>query len=104
MAYKNALDARKEKTKPTKIQDRIFSKVGSIIPNKLQGSPESQIKSAEKKDDPLCEVCFSNPSDSVYMPCGHGGLCYDCAIDIWKTTDDCYLCREVRMLLSLIIY
>ena len=42
----------------------------------------------------LCSVCFANEPDSVYMKCGHGGICYDCAIDIWKSSNECYLCRE----------
>lgn len=43
----------------------------------------------------LCSVCFANEPDSVYMKCGHGGICYECAIDVWKSTSECYLCREV---------
>lgn len=46
-------------------------------------------------EENLCGVCFANEPDSVYMPCGHGGICYDCAIDIWKSSDECYLCRKV---------
>lgn len=42
----------------------------------------------------LCGVCFANEPDSVFMRCGHGGICYDCAIDIWKSTGECYLCRD----------
>lgn len=42
----------------------------------------------------LCSVCFANEPDSVFMRCGHGGICYDCAIDIWKKSNECYLCRE----------
>jgi Zinc finger, C3HC4 type (RING finger) len=42
----------------------------------------------------LCSVCFASEPDSVYMKCGHGGVCYECAIDIWKSTSECYLCRE----------
>ena len=50
-------------------------------------------------EENLCGVCFAQPADSVYMPCGHGGICYDCAIDIWKTSDECYLCRKVMIYL-----
>jgi hypothetical protein len=39
-------------------------------------------------------VCFIKPPDAVFMDCGHGGICYSCAIDIWSTTDDCYMCRH----------
>ncbi|EAS00128.2 zinc finger, C3HC4 type (RING finger) protein (macronuclear) [Tetrahymena thermophila SB210] len=41
-----------------------------------------------------CVICFDNAPDSVYMPCGHGGVCYECSVDIMKNTGECYLCRE----------
>ena len=28
------------------------------------------------------------------MDCGHGGVCYPCAIDVWKKSAECYLCRK----------
>ena len=40
-----------------------------------------------------CTVCFDKPADAVFMDCGHGGLCYDCSLDVWKTNEECYLCR-----------
>ena len=42
----------------------------------------------------LCNVCFEIESDVVFMECGHGGLCLKCAEDIWKSTGECYLCRQ----------
>eukprot|EP01017_Pseudomicrothorax_dubius_P025024 TRINITY_DN2667_c0_g1_i1.p1 TRINITY_DN2667_c0_g1~~TRINITY_DN2667_c0_g1_i1.p1 ORF type:complete len:274 (+),score=50.13 TRINITY_DN2667_c0_g1_i1:82-822(+) len=41
-----------------------------------------------------CLVCFDRSPDAVVMPCGHGGLCYDCAVEIWEKTEECYLCRK----------
>ena len=64
---------------------------------KREEKPEKvEKKSEEKTEEVVCSVCFENKPDSVYMPCGHGGVCYSCAIDIWKNSDDCYLCRKVR--------
>ena len=28
------------------------------------------------------------------MDCGHGGVCYECAMEIWKASNECHLCRE----------
>lgn len=42
-----------------------------------------------------CLICFENAPDSVFMDCGHGGMCYVCATDIFKKTGECYLCRNV---------
>ena len=41
-----------------------------------------------------CVICFDNPPDAVFMKCGHGGVCYTCAMDIWKRNAECYLCRK----------
>lgn len=42
----------------------------------------------------LCNVCFGKDADTIFMECGHGGLCLQCAYDILGTSDECYLCRE----------
>lgn len=42
----------------------------------------------------LCNVCYVGESDSVFMECKHGGVCLNCAYDIWNTSNECYLCRE----------
>ena len=65
-----------------------------------------------EKSNINCLICFDKTPDSVFMECGHGGLscifhkhiyllllflgiCYECALDVWKTTGLCYLCRKV---------
>lgn len=48
----------------------------------------------------ICVICFEKPPDAVFMNCGHGGLCYDCSLDIWKATMECHLCRLVFSLLA----
>jgi hypothetical protein len=25
------------------------------------------------------------------------GVCYDCSLELWKSTEECYLCREVNL-------
>ena len=32
--------------------------------------------------------------DAVFMPCGHAGMCYTCAMEMWKSSNACHLCRE----------
>ena len=41
-----------------------------------------------------CIVCFDGTPNAVFMKCGHGGICYKCAMDIFVKTKECYLCRE----------
>ena len=42
-----------------------------------------------------CLICFEGIPDAFYTPCGHGGVCYECAIELMKKTEECFLCREV---------
>ncbi|CAD8085654.1 unnamed protein product [Paramecium primaurelia] len=42
----------------------------------------------------ICIVCYERGPNAVFMNCGHGGTCYQCAIDIWKQKMVCYLCRN----------
>ena len=57
---------------------------GSENSSKLQQDEAAAKKDSEEKSEVICSVCFDNVPDSVFMDCGHGGMCYDCAIDIWK--------------------
>ncbi|CAD8044564.1 unnamed protein product [Paramecium primaurelia] len=41
-----------------------------------------------------CCICFDNEPNALFMQCGHGGVCYNCAIDLWKNKEECYLCRN----------
>lgn len=45
----------------------------------------------------VCVICFDKIPDVVFRPCGHGGVCYDCAVDVMKKNGECYLCREVYL-------
>lgn len=41
----------------------------------------------------LCISCCEDYSDCVMMPCGHGGLCYNCTVTILMNKNICHLCR-----------
>ena len=69
---------------------------GTIEEEVIGGNENEQEKPVDDSTANLCGVCYASPPDSVYMECGHGGICYECAIDIWKSSEECYLCRKVR--------
>ncbi|OMJ86904.1 hypothetical protein SteCoe_11453 [Stentor coeruleus] len=62
---------------------RIFSNPAKII-SIDQSSPGLQ---------KICDMCCENTSDAVIMDCGHGGICYDCSLELWKTVGMCHMCR-----------
>ena len=41
-----------------------------------------------------CTICFENPANTVFMPCGHGGICEECSLDVWKKNGNCPFCRD----------
>ena len=43
----------------------------------------------------LCFICYEKNADSVFMNCGHGGVCFDCAQETWRKRSKCVTCREV---------
>ena len=49
----------------------------------------------EEEIPKTCRICFDRPPDSVFMDCGHGGVCFECSLDVWRNTEECYLCRNV---------
>lgn len=52
--------------------------------------------SVVKPEDSRCLVCCEAESNTVMMPCGHGGLCQACALLIFEEpVAKCFLCREV---------
>lgn len=55
-----------------------FEGSSAVNPNDLKYISMQALTSESK----MCTVCFDKNSDSVYMPCGHGGLCFSCAIEI----------------------
>lgn len=42
----------------------------------------------------LCIICFDNSKNSVFLECGHGGVCYHCAVNTCVVSSKCPLCRE----------
>jgi len=33
----------------------------------------------EREENETCTICMMQPADSVFLPCGHGGVCFSCA-------------------------
>lgn len=41
-----------------------------------------------------CYVCVQNPCNAVIMNCGHGGVCYECAVEFVQKKNQCMQCRQ----------
>jgi superfamily II helicase len=42
----------------------------------------------------LCSVCCMNDHNAIFMKCGHAGICFECACEVWKKTQKCMICRS----------
>ena len=53
-------------------------------------------KDAELAVDPqdACVICFEKAKNAVLLGCGHGGICYNCSIDVYVTSGLCPFCRQ----------
>jgi len=84
LSPKNEVVSGKQLTH-TKLNIKDVSHILEHINNTKMDPPEN-----EKEE---CIVCYTNNPDAVLMPCGHGGICYDCALSVWENDVGCYLCR-----------
>ncbi|KAK8805486.1 hypothetical protein WA158_002142 [Blastocystis sp. Blastoise] len=43
-----------------------------------------------------CYICETEQKDGVLLPCGHGGICYECALSLYKRKNHrlCPICRK----------
>ena len=49
-----------------------------------------------------CLVCCTKQANTVLMECGHGGICYECSLDMMKNRNACHICRaEIAHILAL---
>jgi hypothetical protein len=70
----------------------------TVIPRRTFSGPSifediSEKHSSSSSSQKICEMCCENNCNAVIMECGHGGICYECSLELWKTTGFCHMCR-----------
>lgn len=65
------------------------------VKSKSKSQVSKGSKGSQFQENELCVICFCNPQNAVYMPCGHGSTCTECSLDILEKNDECCICREV---------
>lgn len=66
-------------------------------PGELEAAAAEDLSvSKHSNAENLCTVCFVKEPNTVFMPCGHGGICDECALGIFEKSDQCPFCRNVR--------
>ena len=54
--------------------------------------------------DQICTICYDNNANAVLMKCGHGAICFDCALRLTNTSTTCHICRNVYIYIYINIY
>lgn len=70
-------------------KDKLGEEAGSATYRKGKGDAKGPLESQ------TCVICCDKAPDAVLLPCGHGGICFDCGKRIGKQGGDCHLCRKV---------
>ena len=47
----------------------------------------------ENSEFDKCFLCFDKACNAVFMDCGHGGLCFECAVKVKLDCGLCHICR-----------
>jgi len=43
-----------------------------------------------------CMMCLQRVPNTIFKPCGHGGVCFECSLEIMRNGNiECHYCRGV---------
>ena len=62
------------------------------LPSSLISNVEEYTFEGELEEQ-ICPMCCEKECNAVIMECGHGGICYDCSLQMWKSQGVCHMCR-----------
>lgn len=72
----------------TKVKQRL-----DMIMNKRY----KKVRNPEQLNDAeieRCLYCMTNQPDALFQNCGHGGLCYECSMNMIQDCQECHYCRS----------
>jgi len=74
------------------LERQLPPQLGSV--NALPSITNFKRMESNRNGENTCAICFDNLPNGVYMDCGHSGVCYECALETWKKSDACIMCRQ----------
>ena len=54
----------------------------------------TELAPSQQKEESLCYICEDNVSNAILTECGHGGVCYECAVRSIEQKNECMGCRK----------
>ena len=82
------------------IQDLFFNKSKNdyafqlISDNSEKNTEEKYTSNSNKSISGECIVCHNNIRESVFVPCGHKCVCYNCAVIVFAVHKKCPKCKK----------
>lgn len=74
--------------------ERSYQKSRVVNEDRVNTSLDYSSKTGKTKNTKdQCLICFDREPNCVIMPCGHGGICLKCGLDIWSASATCFLCK-----------
>lgn len=80
--------------------DQNLGQAPTIDAEEMEGEEEAGATAAAEaaeeghySGDGCCVVCYEAPRDAVFLTCGHGSTCLGCAVDVYRASGECPLCR-----------
>lgn len=61
----------------------------------MKNSPSDIIQNEKAGPNEVCAFCFDKETNILFDPCGHGGICKECALSYLKDRDrNCPFCKQ----------
>ena len=58
-------------------------------------SENPDLPNFQDQDNNSCMICMTNIPNCIFVPCGHGGFCFQCAELLIENAENCHYCRQV---------
>ena len=85
---------RKHWWKKNKSKDEDKSEPQLLTVNPISNVDPSMMDELDAlKEELLCRICYIDPSDVAFIPCGHLMACGRCAANLLATSNSCPICR-----------
>ena len=74
--------------------DKQFIKSSRLFPSQFKSEQtEFEQKVMENKYIQECMICHNNRKESIFFPCGHRCVCYNCAVLYFSVYHKCPKCN-----------
>jgi len=86
---------QQESSSPRKVIESHFKRHLSAEDNYFTKiSATDRVQKSNTEEETLCYLCFEGLPNAVLLNCGHGGICYECAVALIKKKNECMECRK----------